>query len=68
VAAAAADRLAHGPALEAEPTAGAGGWEDVGLDEERAHQGRPEDHECEDEWAVHVVSIGTKKLSDKIES
>ena len=68
VAAAAADRVAEGPPLEAEPTAGAGGREELGLHEERAHQGGPEEREAEDERCVHAGSIGTNPALDKIES
>jgi len=68
VAAAAADPFAHGAALEAEAAAGAGRRQQARLDEERAHQRSPEEHERKDERSLHLASIGTKRALDKIES
>jgi hypothetical protein len=68
VAAAAADRIAEPTPLVPEAAAGARGREELGLHEEGPHQGRPEDHESEDERQVHLASIGTNPPSDKIES
>ena len=68
VAAAAADRVAEPAALEPQAAAGAGGGEELRLHEEGPHQGRPEEHEAEDEWGLHPASIGTNPPSDKIES
>jgi len=66
VAAAAADRVAEGPALEAEAAAGARGRQKLGLDEERPHQRGPEEEEPEDEEAVHLLRIGRRGASVKI--
>jgi hypothetical protein len=63
---AAADRLAQVRPLDPEAAAGTGRRQQVGLDEERPHQGRPEQDECEDDWAAHLASIGTKSPWDKI--
>jgi hypothetical protein len=56
VAAAAAHRVAEAAPLEAEPAAGARGREQLGLDEQGTHQAPPQEHEAEDEWAVHIAS------------
>jgi hypothetical protein len=63
---AAADRLAEVRALDSEAAAGAGGRQQVGLHEQRPHQGRPEEDEREGDGAGHFASIGTKSPWDKI--
>jgi len=68
LAAAAADLIPEPAPLVPEPAAGACGREKLGFYEEGPHQGRPEDHESEDECQVHLASIGTDPASDKIES
>jgi hypothetical protein len=67
-AAAAADGLPEGASLDAEAAAAAGRGQEVPLDEERAHQARPEEHERDHEEAVHLASIGTWTGLDKIRS
>ena len=54
------------PALEAEAAAGAGGRQELGLDEERPHERGPEEDEREDEEAVHLLRIGSRGASVKI--
>jgi hypothetical protein len=68
LAAAAADRVTEPAALEPQAATGARGREELRLHEEGPHQGRPEEHEAEDEWGLHPASIGTDPPSDKIES
>jgi hypothetical protein len=63
---AAADRVAEPTALEPEPAAAAGGRQEPGLDEERPHQGAPEEDEAEDEGTLHPLVIGRWPTWDKI--
>src|SRR4051794_18131843 len=60
---AAADALAEPPALVREAAARAGGRQDPRLDQQRAHQGRPEERIGNEDRAGHGVVIGSGGLN-----
>jgi hypothetical protein len=57
---AAADPLAELPALVREAAACARGRQDTCLDQQRAHQGRPEERICDQDRSAHAVVIGRR--------
>ena len=63
---AAADGVAQAAALEAEAAAGARRRQEPRLDEQRAHEACPEEHEADDEWTLHFRLIGRERPLDKI--